>query len=81
MEVLVDGKEVKYSGDSHVEQGYVVIVAPDELEPGLLVNIHSWTTATGSLLLKISGFEILFNYFCVFYVLRHSVAFLLLLFS
>ena len=51
--VLVDSEEVKDSGDSHVEQGYIMVVTPDVLEPGLPVNIHSWTTATGGLLMEI----------------------------
>ena len=57
VEVLVDGKEVKDSGNGHVEQGYIVVVTPDVFEPSLLVNVHGWTTATGGFLLEIGGFE------------------------
>ena len=62
--ILVDSEEVKDSGDSHVEQGYVVIVTSDVLEPGLLVNIYGWTTAAGGLLRLTGGKEaFLYHYY------------------
>lgn len=50
VDIFVNAEKVEESGDSKVEQFYVVVVAPDVLEPGSFVNVHSWTTTTGRLL-------------------------------